>query len=194
MDTPTQTAAVTGNDNIVVLAKDSDVTIALNPQHPHLTKFERRTERAAHVGGDAGLLSAYRDDVVPLLGRDGFLRDLQVWLESPAPISMRVLTGPGGRDKTRLALALAGRISADATRGAAAIVGVGVDRARREAPPSGEIAAVELNFETTELSFDFPILRQLQAKSAKRLTLQMELRRIERYVLYFKVDWSNMAN
>lgn len=27
MDTPTQTAAVTGNDNIVVLAKDSDVTI-----------------------------------------------------------------------------------------------------------------------------------------------------------------------
>jgi hypothetical protein len=40
--------------------------------HPilHLTRFEARTARAAKDDSDASLLSAYRTDVVPLLGRD----------------------------------------------------------------------------------------------------------------------------
>jgi len=60
---------------------------------------------------EAALLSAYRADVAPLLGRDGAITDLRRWLDAEAPVSMRVLVGAGGRGKTRLALELARRLS-----------------------------------------------------------------------------------
>ena len=77
--------------------------------HPilHLTRFEARTARAAENNSDASLLSAYRTDVVPLLGRDAILDDLKRWTASKRDISIRVLTGGAGRGKTRLALELA---------------------------------------------------------------------------------------
>jgi len=43
---------------------------------------------------------------IPIVGRQPELDDLQVWLTSPAPISVRVITGPAGAGKTRLAIQL----------------------------------------------------------------------------------------
>jgi tetratricopeptide (TPR) repeat protein len=68
-----------------------------------LTQFEARTQRASD-DSDAALLSAYRTDVVPLLGREHALDDLRRWLASDRDVSVRVLTGGAGRGKTRLAL------------------------------------------------------------------------------------------
>src|SRR4029077_3278566 len=77
--------------------------------HPilHLTRFEARTARAAENNSDASLLSAYRTDVVPLLGRDAILDDLKRWTASKQDISIRVLTGGAVRGKTRRELELA---------------------------------------------------------------------------------------
>ena len=58
------------------------------------------------------LLSAYRADVVPLLGREGAMADLRRWLDGEAPgLDARVIVGAGGRGKTRLAWSSRGPIS-----------------------------------------------------------------------------------
>ena len=53
--------------------------------------------------------------VVEFTGRDGELEELREWLDDPAgpENALRLLHGPGGQGKTRLALKLA----ADASRG-----------------------------------------------------------------------------
>ncbi|RBP04540.1 hypothetical protein DFR50_13917 [Roseiarcus fermentans] len=114
MDQPAQNAHVSGNDNIVVQASGSVVTITtgLEP-YLRLTQYEKRTKLAARNDSEAGLLSAYRADVVPLLGRDGARADLRAWLDAEAPVSIRVLVGAGGRGKTRLALELARAVAKD---------------------------------------------------------------------------------
>jgi hypothetical protein len=101
-------AHVDGRHNIVVQAIGSGNNVSVDPRIPHLrlTQFEARTKRASADGLDAALLSAYRTDVVPFVGRDGELADLQRWIDSDRVISVRVLTGAGGRGKTRLALEL----------------------------------------------------------------------------------------
>ena len=107
MDPSAQSANVFGNDNIVVQAIDSIVNVTVGPKpYLRLTQYERRTKLAARDNSEAALLSAYRDDVVSLIGRDSALADLRAWLASEAPVSVRVLVGPGGRGKTRLALEL----------------------------------------------------------------------------------------
>jgi len=113
MKTPSQIATVVGNDNVIVQAKGSGVNVTVRSGRPYLrlTQFERRTRLAARENSEAALLSAYRADVVPLIGRDRDLADLRRWLNDPAPVSVRVMVGPGGRGKTRLALELARAIS-----------------------------------------------------------------------------------
>ena len=114
MDQPAQTAHVFGHDNIVVQASGSGVKVAVGAQPDlRLTQFERRTKLAARDDSEAALLSAYRADVIELIGRDGALADLRAWLEAEAPVSVRVLVGAGGRGKTRLALELARAVSKD---------------------------------------------------------------------------------
>ena len=113
METPLQIASAVGNDNIIVQANGSGLNVtvrtwaALSPAH---------TISAAHNArgrddSEAALLSAYRADVVPLVGRDLELADLSRWLDDPAPVSVRVLIGVGGVGKTRLALELARAVS-----------------------------------------------------------------------------------
>ncbi|MDN3358227.1 tetratricopeptide repeat protein [Actinomadura sp. DC4] len=41
--------------------------------------------------------------IVPFEGRDQEMADLTRWLDSPEPVGVRLLTGPGGQGKTRLA-------------------------------------------------------------------------------------------
>ena len=43
---------------------------------------------------------------IPVIGRDTDLAGLHAWLASPAPVSCRILTGPAGAGKTRLAIQL----------------------------------------------------------------------------------------
>jgi hypothetical protein len=80
-----------------------------------LTQFDARTQRASD-GSDAALLSAYRTDVVPLLGREYALDDLRRWLALDRDLSIRVLTGGAGRGKTRLALELVRDAAGEAGR------------------------------------------------------------------------------
>jgi hypothetical protein len=102
-------ARVVGSGNIIVQAVGSGIDVAVSSQVPHLrlTLFDARTERVKQERSDAALLSAYRSDVVPLLGRENVLSDLWAWMERDATISIRVLVGAGGRGKTRLGLELA---------------------------------------------------------------------------------------
>jgi tetratricopeptide (TPR) repeat protein len=102
-------ASAVGSGNIIVQAVGSGINVAVSPQVPHLrlTLFDARTERVKQERSDAALLSAYRSDVVPLLGRENVLGDLWAWMERDATVCIRVLVGAGGRGKTRLGLELA---------------------------------------------------------------------------------------
>ena len=112
MDTPAQQANVFGRDNIIVQASGSGVNVSIGAQpHLRLTQYERRTKLAARDNSEAALLSAYRSDVVNLVGREPEMADLRLWLEHEAPVSIRVVVGAGGRGKTRLALELARAIA-----------------------------------------------------------------------------------
>ncbi|MGD0764155.1 MAG: tetratricopeptide repeat protein [Roseiarcus sp.] len=115
MDPSAQNATVFGHDNIVVQANGSGVNVTVQAGRPYLrlTQYENRTPLATRDKSETGLLSAYRDDVAPLLGREGAIDDLSRWLESEAPASMRALVGAGGRGKTRLAVEFARRISGE---------------------------------------------------------------------------------
>ncbi len=110
---PAQTANVFGDGNIIVQAIDSVVTVETPRPYLRLTQYVERTKLAARETSEVALLSSYRADVVPLLGRDREMRELRRWLDVPAPVSVRVLIGAGGRGKTRLALELARAISKD---------------------------------------------------------------------------------
>ena len=114
MDPSSQTTSVFGTDNIVVQANGSGVNVSIGAlPYLRLTQYERRTKLAARDNSEAALLSAYRADVVPLIGRDGALADLHAWLDMAAPVSVRVLVGAGGRGKTRLALEFARAMAKD---------------------------------------------------------------------------------
>src|SRR5450755_12040 len=71
--------------------------------------------------------------VVPFTGREGVLVELQAWRDDPASpqTAVRLLHGPGGQGKTRLALQLAAgtprdwRVWQAATRAARPVVGAG---------------------------------------------------------------------
>ena len=95
MDTPAQQANVFGHDNIIVQASGSGVNVTVEAGRPYLrlTQYERRTKLAARDNSEAALLSAYRSDVVPLVGREREMADLRLWLEREAPVSVRVLVG-----------------------------------------------------------------------------------------------------
>ncbi len=109
MADPTAGARIEGSRNIIVQAVGSGINVAINPNvaHLRLTRFEARTKLAGLDKSDAALLSAYRSDVVPLLGREDTLAGLWDWLSRDQAIALRVVTGAGGRGKTRLAFELA---------------------------------------------------------------------------------------
>jgi tetratricopeptide (TPR) repeat protein len=113
MKSPAQSANIFGHDNTIVqvIGSGVNVTVEGSRQYLNLTRYESQTKLGARDGSEIALLSAYRTDVVPLLGREREIDDLRQWLDSEANISVRVLVGAGGRGKTRLALELARAIS-----------------------------------------------------------------------------------
>ena len=115
MNSPAQSTSVFGNDNIIVQASGSGVNVTVQSGRPYLrlTQFEKRTRLAVRDNSEAALLSAYRADVVPLIGRDREMNDFRRWLDDPRELSVRVLVGAGGRGKTRLGLELARAASKD---------------------------------------------------------------------------------
>ena len=82
---------------------------------PHLRLTRYLTRRAIGTGEpdsagftpsgerEADLLRSYTE-AIPFVGRKRERERLNSWLDSPAPVSVRVLAGPGGRGKTRLVL------------------------------------------------------------------------------------------
>jgi tetratricopeptide (TPR) repeat protein len=103
------------NSTIIVgLGADATGKLIEDARHPtlRLTRFEARTARAQRDNSDASLLSAYRTDVVPLLGREADMDSLLRWAECERDISIRVLTGGAGRGKTRLAMEFARKLGA----------------------------------------------------------------------------------
>ena len=86
-----------------------------SPSRPYLrlTQYVRRTKLAVRDSSETALLSAYRADVVPLVGRDAEMASLRQWLAGQEQVSIRVMVGAGGRGKTRLALEFAREIAKD---------------------------------------------------------------------------------
>ena len=102
-------------ENVIVQRSGSGADTDIQSGRPYLrlTQYVRRTKLAVRDSSETALLSAYRADVVPLIGRDQEMNDLRRWLDDRALISIRVLVGAGGRGKTRLALEIARAMSAD---------------------------------------------------------------------------------
>jgi len=100
-------AAVLAPDQRALVEIILTTLAALERKHAarlHLTTFEQRRASAAEQPHHMGMLSAYARSI-PLIGRVEELASLHAWLDAPHKISVRVMTGDGGRGKTRLALA-----------------------------------------------------------------------------------------
>ena len=76
MGTAGQHANAFGQDNIIVQASGSGVNVTVEAGRPHLrlTQYVERTTLVARSNPEAALLSPYRNDVVPLVGRHTELR------------------------------------------------------------------------------------------------------------------------
>ncbi len=102
-----QTAQIRGSGNRVIQA-GRDVNLGAEPKL-HLTRYETRRGR---IDSDADRLTAYAR-AIDMIGRELEMQALSDWLETDRPIALRVLTGPAGTGKTRLALELVDRAIED---------------------------------------------------------------------------------
>jgi tetratricopeptide (TPR) repeat protein len=103
-----QRNSVTGSGNVVVQVVGDGNTIVAGAAYLTLTRYlgRRRSAGAAYsVAEPLDLLQPY-GLAVPWVGRERLMAELWRWLEGEAPISIRVLTAPGGGGKTRAALEL----------------------------------------------------------------------------------------
>ncbi|TCO78124.1 tetratricopeptide repeat protein, partial [Plasticicumulans lactativorans] len=104
-----QHATADGRNNVIVQIEGDGNTVVGGL--PHLTLVRHRKSRKPR--NEIEWLNPYFRAPELLVGRDRELASLQGWLASPAPVSVRVLTGGGGAGKTRLALELCVRIGKD---------------------------------------------------------------------------------
>ena len=74
-------------ENIVVQTSGSGADVDIQAGRPYLrlTQYERRTKLATRDNSEVALLSAYRADVVPLIGRDRELSELATLARRPGP-------------------------------------------------------------------------------------------------------------
>ncbi|ACE99657.1 TPR repeat-containing protein [Rhodopseudomonas palustris TIE-1] len=78
---------------------------------PHLclTDFSNRTAQVRESKSDLALLSPHRSDVIPLLGRELVIANIEQWMESESQVSIRTIVARGGEGKTRLASEIVSR-------------------------------------------------------------------------------------
>ena len=98
-----QTATVPGEGNVVIQIVGDGNTVVDNRPYLRLTRYQVRHRRQKT---ETDLLTPYTMNI-PMVGREGARADLWAWMTSGEAISIRVLTAPAGRGKTRLALELA---------------------------------------------------------------------------------------
>lgn len=103
-----QTAHVTGDGNTVVQIAGDHNTVVLGRAFLTLTRFDSQ-RRITHP---LNALSPYARST-RLLGRGDELDSLRAFLNTPKPISVRVVVGGGGSGKTRLALELCDLMQAE---------------------------------------------------------------------------------
>jgi tetratricopeptide (TPR) repeat protein len=95
-----QTASASHGSTIIQIVGDGNTVVPGHP-HLHLTRYFSRRQ----VRSDLDWLAPYTRST-RLIGRDREMHELRALLKDPRPILARVITGSGGRGKTRLALEL----------------------------------------------------------------------------------------
>ena len=120
-----QNATVSGSANVVVqiVGDGNGVSIGgavgLVLAHYEGQAFTDASAKAGHRNQpgytatgrkQTAVLSQYNRTIIPFVGRVDLLRRLRAWRDDPAPVSVQVLTGAGGRGKTRLAVEFAAEL------------------------------------------------------------------------------------
>jgi DNA-binding NtrC family response regulator len=90
-----------GSGNTVIQIVGDGNRVEAGHSHLSLTRFAARRQ----IRQDFDRLSPYTRSV-PLIGREAQMDSLCAFLDQPAGVRVRVVTGPGGCGKTRLALEL----------------------------------------------------------------------------------------
>lgn len=104
-----QRSYIDGGANVVVQVIGDGNTVVAGAAYLTLTRYTgRRQRKGLPSSGAESLLELLQPYglAVPFIGRERVLAELWHWLESDRPISIRVLTAPGGGGKTRAALEL----------------------------------------------------------------------------------------
>ena len=112
--TSEQPLSAVGSDNIIVQLEGQDDSVIVGRRaYLKLTRYLGRAQVSQILQIDPELhrLSPYSRST-PLIGREAELASLQSFLDDERPVLVRVLSGEGGRGKTRLALQLTDQASA----------------------------------------------------------------------------------
>ena len=74
---PSQHVSMNGRGNIVVQVQGSGVNVSINrnQRYLRLTQFEARTKLQSESQNPTALLSACRQDVLPLIGRESAVEE-----------------------------------------------------------------------------------------------------------------------
>src|ERR1035441_7131136 len=97
-----QSSNIAGNYNITVQAHGDGITIDLSQPHLSLVAWHRQPSKPEKI---LDLLNPFVR-AIPLVGRESAKADLEKWLASSPPISVRCLIGGAGSGKTRLGIEL----------------------------------------------------------------------------------------
>lgn len=100
----TQHVVADGRNNLIIQIQGDGNSVVEHLPHLTLTRYLTRRQPDENES-EANLLTPYRM-AIPMIGRDTQVAELQAWLASAKPISIRVLIGRAGSGKTRLALEL----------------------------------------------------------------------------------------
>src|ERR1700683_880263 len=97
-----QSSNIHGNYNIVVQAQGDGMSLNVGQAYLSLVAWHRPTKKPEKI---LDLLNPFIR-AIPLVGRESAKAELETWLASPPPISVRCLVGSGGSGKTRLGIEL----------------------------------------------------------------------------------------
>ena len=102
-DQSVRDAVVIGD--VIMVSAAGDVRISTEQRRYHLAPFDPRPAGLAadRARRQPSRLLLPRHRIVPFSGRDDELRSLRDWFDEPDRVAVRLVHGPGGQGKTRLA-------------------------------------------------------------------------------------------